>query len=152
MYYQTVFYYIITENFVNTELSTLNPNKSYGIDGIKARFLKDASSEIKGPITHIINLSIDTNKVPTEFKYARVKPLFKKGNRNLVENYRPVSILSVVSKILEKAIYVQFEKYLNDHNLLYSQQSGFRSMHSTDTCLIDLMDYFHTNMEFPART
>ena len=63
-----------------------------------------------------------------------------------MENYRPVSILSVVSKILEKAIYVQFEKYLNNNNLLYSQQSGFRSKHSTDTCLIDLMDYLHTNV------
>ena len=124
----------------------MNSKKSYGVDGIQARFLKDAASEIKGAITYIINLSIDTNEVPTEFKYARIKPLFKKGNRNLVENYRPVSILSVVSKILEKAIYVQFDKYLNKNNLLYSQQSGFRCQHSTDTCFIDLMDYLHSNI------
>ena len=85
----------------------MNPNKSCGIDGIPARFLKDAAAEIKEPITCIVNVSIDTNEeVPNDFKYARIKPLFKKGNRNLVENYRPVSILSVVSKILEKAIYV----------------------------------------------
>ena len=111
---------------MNTELSRLNPNKSYGIDGIQARFIKDSASEIKVAISHIINLSIDTNVVPTEFKYARVKPLYKKGNRNQVENYRPISILSVVSKVLEKAIYIQFEKYLNDKNLLYCYQSGFR--------------------------
>ena len=136
----------ITDNFVNRELSCLNINKSSGIDEIQARFLKDAASEIKEPITYIVNLSIDTNEVPNDFKYARIKPIFKKGNKNLVENYRPVSILSVVSKILEKAIYIQLEKYLNDNNLLYSQQSGFRSKHSTDTCLIDLMDYLHTNV------
>ena len=68
----------VTENFVNTELSRLNPKKSYGIDGIQSKFIKDAASEIKGPITFIINLSISSNVVPNEFKYARVKPLFKK--------------------------------------------------------------------------
>ena len=136
----------VSENFVNTELSRLNPNKSYGIDGIQARFIKDSASEIKVAITHIINLSIDTNVVPTEFKYARVKPLHKKGNRNQVENYRPISILSVVSKVLEKAIYIQFENYLKEKNILYCYQSGFRKNHSTDTCLITLMDYLHTNI------
>ena len=132
--------------FVNTELSRLNPNKSYGMDGIQAKFVRDAASEIKVAITHIINLSIDTNVIPNELKYARVNPLHKKGNRNLVENYRPISILSVVSKVLEKAIYIQFEKYLKDNNLLYCYQSGFRKKHSTDTCLIDLMDYLHKNI------
>ena len=136
----------VTENFVNTELSRLNPNKSYGMDGIQAKFVKDAASEIKVAITHIINLSIDTNVVPNGLKSARVNPLHKKGNRNLVENYRPISILNVISKVLEKAIYIQFEKYLKDNNLLYCYQSGFRKNHSTDTCLINLMDYLHTNI------
>ena len=61
---------LITDNFVNRELSCLDPNKSCGIDGIQAKFLKDAASEIKGPITYIINLSISTNEVPIELKYA----------------------------------------------------------------------------------
>ena len=116
----------ISENFVNTELSKLNVNKSYGMDGIQARFIKDSASEIKIPITHIINLSIDTNIVPTDFKYARVKPLYKKGKMNQVENDRPISILSIVSKGLEKVIYYQFEKYLNENKILYSYQSRFR--------------------------
>ena len=136
----------ITENFVNTELTKLNANKSYGIDGIQARFIKDSASEINAPIAYIINLSIDTNVVPTDFKFARVKPLYKKGSMNKVENYRPISILSVVSKVLEKAIYFQFEKYLKDKKILYCFQSGFRKNHSTDTCLINLMDYLHTNI------
>ena len=136
----------VSENFVNTELSKINPNKSYGIDGIQARFIKDSASEIKLPITYIINLSIDSNTVPTDFKYAKVTPLYKKGNKSQVENYRPISILSVVSKVLEKAIYFQFEKYLKENNILYSYQSGFRKKHSTDTCLIDLMDFLHTNI------
>ena len=67
----------VTDNFVNSELCRLNPKKSYGIDDIQAKFIKDAASEIKGPITYIINLSILSNTVPNEFKFARVKPLFK---------------------------------------------------------------------------
>ena len=146
MYASDHFYLHVSENFVNTELSKINPNKSYGIDGIQARFIKDSASEIKLPITYIINLSIDSNTVPTDFKYAKVTPLYKKGNKSQVENYRPISILSVVSKVLEKAIYFQFEKYLKENNILYSYQSGFRKKHSTDTCLIDLMDFLHTNI------
>ena len=74
-------------------------------------------------------------------KTARVKPLYKK-NRNIdVGNYRPVSILSVVSKILEKAVYVQLESYLVENNIIYEYQSGFRSSFSTETCLIHLLDH-----------
>ena len=136
----------VSDNFVNTELAKLNTNKSYGVDGIQARFLKDSASEIKLPITYIINLSIATNVFPTEFKFARVKPLHKKGSTSQIENYRPISILNVVSKILEKSIYIQLEKYLNDKKLLYCFQSGFRKNHSTDTCLINLIDYLHMNI------
>ena len=136
----------VSESFINAELSRLNPKKSYGIDGLQAKFIKDAASEIKGPITFIVNLSISSNIVPNEFKYARIKPLYKKGNRNLPENYRPVSILTVISKVLEKAIFVQLEKYLKVNDLLYSHQSGFRKKHSTDTCLINLLDYLRTNI------
>ena len=136
----------VSESFINAELSRLNPKKSYGIDGLQSKFIKDAASEIKGPITFIVNLSISSNIVPNEFKYARIKPLYKKGNRNLPENYRPVSILTVISKVLEKAIFVQFEKYLKVNDLLYSHQSGFRKKHSTDTCLINLLDYLRTNI------
>ena len=90
--------------------------------------------------SHLINLSIDTGIVPDELKYAKVKPLYKKNSRLDAGNYRPVSILCIVSKILERAVYVQVEDYLLKNNLLYSNQSGFRKAYSTDTCLIDLTD------------
>ena len=87
-------------------------NKSTGLDNISAKFLKDGVDIIKYPIKHIINTSITTNSVPDDFKFARVKPLFKKNNRHDVGNYRPVSILTVVSKILERAVYIQIDTYL----------------------------------------
>ena len=130
----------ISEDFVLKELRKLNPTKSSGIDGIKPRFLKDGAKIINSAITHIINLSIVTETVPDLLKQAIVKPLYKKGSRLEVGNYRPVSLLCIISKILEKAVYVQLEKYLIDNNLLYEYQSGFRKSYSTDTCLINLMD------------
>ena len=82
-------------------------------------------------------MSISDNCVPDAMEIARVKPLYKKNSNLDVGNYRPVSILSVVSKILEKAIYIQLEAYLVKNNI-YDYQSGFRSSVSTDTCLIHL--------------
>ena len=86
-------------------------------------------------------MSIGTHFVPDELKYAIVKPLFKKNSRLDVGNYRPVSILPIISKILERAIYVQIEAYLKEKELLYEYQSGFRKSHSTDSCLTNLSDY-----------
>merc|ERR1739840_50068 len=134
----------VSEDFVYRELCKLNPNKSTGIDGIKSKFLKDGANVIKSVITHIVNLSIETETVPDELKSAIVKPLFKKNSRLEAGNYRPVSILCIVSKIIERAIYVQVQDYLKDNKLLYEFQSGFRKSYSTDTCLINLMDHIRT--------
>ena len=90
-------------------------------------------------------MSISENCVPDDMKEARVKPLFKKGSNLDVGNYRPVSILSIISKILERAIYTQLEEYLEDNNLLCELQSGFRNSYSTDTCLVHLMDHIRNN-------
>ena len=136
----------VSENFVNTELSQLNIHKSTGFDEIPARFLKDASSETKGVITYLINLSIHTNIFPDELKFAKVKPIFKKNKKTEIENYRPVSVLSIISKVLERAVFIQLDQYLNVNKILYSHQSGFRKGHSTDTCLVSLMDYLNKSI------
>ncbi len=110
-------------------------NKSTGLDGIPARFLKDAAEVVARPLTHIINLSIRTQIFPDKMKMAKVKPLYKKKSRLQAGNYRPVSVLSVPSKILEKAVFKQLNGYLTANDLLYYFQSGFRGKYSTDTCL-----------------
>ena len=78
---------------------------------------------------------------------ARVIPLFKKGNKLDTGNYRPVSILCSTSKIIERLIYEQISKYLYEHNLLFEFQSGFRTSHSTDTCLLYLTDYIKQEVD-----
>ena len=136
----------VTEDFVFKELNQLQEHKSTGLDGISPRFLKDGSEVLKIPITHIVNRSITTSTVPDDFKVARVSPLFKKNSSLEVSNYRPVSVLNTVSKILEKSVYVQFEDYLCTNNLLYQYQSGFREYFSTNTCLVYLTDYIKTEI------
>ena len=80
--------------------------------------LKDGANELKGVLTYIINLSIDTETILDEMKFAKVKPLFKKGSRLDASNYRTVSILPIISKILERAVYKQIVGYLDKNNLL----------------------------------
>jgi len=88
--------------------------KSTGLDNIPARFIKDGAIFLKIPITFIINKSIVDEEVPTELKAARVKPLFKKNIQTDVGNYRPVSSLCIVSKVLERCVYNQLESFFSE--------------------------------------
>ncbi len=92
------------------------------------------------------NLLITTRTVPDALKEALVTPIHEKGDILNVTNDRPVSILCIVSKILERAIYTQVEQHLKEHNILYKYQSGFRKSYSIDTCLIHLIDHIRTHM------
>ena len=131
----------VCNDFIFKELCSLNVSKSTGLDSIPARFLKDAAEIITGPITFIVNMSLRSGTFPNELKKAKVIPLYKKKSRLDAGNYRPVSVLSIVSKILEKAVFNQLNKYLVEKNLIYQFQSGFRGSYSTDTCLIHLQDH-----------
>lgn len=135
----------VSEEYIFSVIMRLGVNKSTGLDCLPARFIIDGAPILKGPITHVINLSISTSEVPEGFKEARVKPLYKKNNRQEVGNYRPVSILNIISKVLERAVYDQLSDYLRLNNVIYDFQSGFRGDYSTDTCLIYLIDLLKTN-------
>ena len=138
---------ILSEDQVLKYLTKLSVNKSTGLDGIPSKFVRDSASIIACPLTHIINLSLVQGVVPDDLKSARVVPLFKKNDKTEVGNYRPVSILCILSKIFERVVYDQVDLYLNDKNLLYKFQSGFRKRFSTDTCLIHLSDYIKFEMD-----
>ena len=107
-------------------LQSLNSNKVY-IKSPPPRFLKDGAKFITAPLTYIISLSISQGKIPSELKSAKITPIYKKQNKAEAGNYRPISILSAVSKLFEKAVYDQLNKYLTDHHLLHEYQSGSRS-------------------------
>ena len=118
------------------ELSRLKVTKASGPDGITARRLKDAAPVIAKPITYLVNLTISKGLIPAEWKDARVTPIFKSGARNDVNNYRPISVLPPVSRIMERAIQVQLLAFLTEHDLLSDYQSGFREKHSTETAVV----------------
>ncbi|KAK1898792.1 putative RNA-directed DNA polymerase from transposon X-element [Dissostichus eleginoides] len=138
---------MVTTAEVLKKLSALQPNKATGHDNIPSKFLRDSAAAITPVITHIINLSIKQGHVPKDFKIARVTPLHKKGSKLDPGNYRPVSILTSISKVMEKIVYEQDEKYLAEKNLIYEFQSGFRTSHSTDTCLLYLNDHIKQEVD-----
>jgi hypothetical protein len=92
------------------------------------------------PLTHVLNLSITQGVVPNELKIAKIIPLFKHGDSKLMKNYRPISVLPVFSKILEKLVYKRTIEFIKKHNILYAYQFGFREKHSTALALALLSD------------
>ena len=94
-----------------------------------------------------INLSISTNSFPDHWQIAKVTPLHNGGARNDSNNYRPISVLPILSKILEKHVASSLPVFLRHNNLLYDQQSAFRTGHSTETALIRLTDQILKNMD-----
>ena len=138
---------LVTADKVLKLLTELNPQKATGLDGLPAKFLKDGASTIAKPLTHIINMSIISGQFPKELKCAKIVPIYKKKLKTDPGNYRPVSILSIISKILEKVVWEQLSEYLECNNLMYDLQSGFRQSFSTDSCLIHLSDYILNNQD-----
>jgi len=113
------------------------PNKQCSTYPIPTWIIKDSIAVFKHVITKIVNWSIKSSKVPSLFKKAIVTPLLKKTNLNPdnLKNYRPVSNLSFISKVLEKVISLQLDEYKNDNNLYETMQSAYRKKHSTETAL-----------------
>ena len=132
---------------VTQQLSNLKISKSTGVDNIPAKALKLAASIIAPSLTWIFNLSIRTGIYVNEWKKVRVVPIYKSNYRQRCGNYRPISILPVVSKILERSVFSQIYKFLNDNSLLSKYQSGFRTKNSTLTALLQMCDTFYENMD-----
>ena len=101
------------------------------------RLIKEIKTEI---IPCIFNQSLNTGIFPEKLNIAKVIPIHKKGYLNDVSNYRPISLLPSISKILEKLIFKQLSTYLNEHKVLYASQYGFRAGHSTELASIELID------------
>ena len=92
------------------------------------------------PISELCNLSMTLESFPNSCKIAKLKPLFKKGSKTHSSNFRPISLLSFLSKVFERVVRDQTEEFFSLNKILYDYQSGFRKNHSTDTCLSFLND------------
>ena len=130
----------ISEEEVLGLLTRLNINKSAGTDNIGPKVLKIAAPIIFKPLTHIINLSIATCTFPDKLKEAKITPIYKKGDKSIPSNYRPISILPTLSKIFEKHLASQIRNFLSDFDLLVKEQSGFREHHSCMSALTKMTE------------
>ena len=110
-------------------------NKATGIHDIPNKILKDNVSILSPYLEEIFNFSIKTGVFPNEFKIGKVTPIFKSGEKEDLNNYRPISVLPTIARVFEKLLYNQLYKFFTENQLLGDQQYGFRSLHSTALAL-----------------
>ena len=128
-------------------LAKLKSTKSPGHDNLSPRLLKDCADVIAKPLAHTINLSLKTSLVPNKLKIAKVIPLHKSGNKALPDNYRPISVLPVLSKILDRVIYEQIADYLENDKMLTSCQFSFRRRYNTELAVTLFTDNIRRTMD-----
>jgi hypothetical protein len=121
-------------------ISELNPSKSTGPFSVPTKILKIIKKFIVNPLQAIFNLSFVNGTVPDKFKIAKVIPVFKQGSDLCVNNYRPISLLSVFNRILEKLMFSRLMDHIDKYDILYQKQFGFRSKHSTLHSILSITD------------
>ena len=114
-----------------------------GPDGISSRMLRSTAYAISSPLTNIFNLSSSIDQIPDNWKTSNIVPVYKSGNPKLVSNYRPISLLSLPSKLLERIVHTRLMQHLLLNNLLSSAQFGFSPHSSTQEALISATTAWH---------
>ena len=128
-------------------IKSLKSTNSKGSDGITYRFLIDSLPVLQFYILIIVNTSIVTGKYPDPWKHPHIVPIFKSGDADNVANYRPISLLPIISKILEKIVANQLIAFLENNNLISKSQHGFRPHLSTETALLTITNKIYENIE-----
>ena len=131
---------LVTSNFVKIQLQNLKTSKAIGLGKISARLLKDSADIIAPSLQALINRSFLEGKFPNNWKSAKIVALFKSGDKSNCDNYRPISILPTISKIIERAVHKQFYEFLQLNNLLFKDQFEFRNKMSTSSAPLQFTD------------
>ena len=142
---------ISNEQLTNEELdkafSSLKRNKSNGFDDISANILLDTKQQIFDPLKYIFSLSLKNGIFPDLLKIAKITPIFKKGDKAELSNYRPISVLPAISKLLERVVYNRIYGHLISNQLLYKKQFGFQKDCSTDYAILELVNEITNSFE-----
>ena len=125
----------------------MNSKKSSGHDGLSLNLLKDIKLELAKPITLIINQSLNTGIFPDKLKIAKITPIHKQNDKTRIDNYRPISLLLAISKIIERAMFYQITTYFNINKLFHNNQYGFRKKYSTELAALEVIDRITCNMD-----
>ena len=139
----------LSEKEFQAAFQTIKANKAAGFDDINSNIIKSSYDQLFTPLFHICNISLKYGCFPDRMKIAKVKPLFKSDEREIVSNYRPISILPVFSKLLERIMYNRIYSHVQDNHLLYNKQFGFQKECSTEYAILQLtkeiLDSFEAN-------
>lgn len=143
----TIYLQPTTHNEVGNIIMSLKNKNSFGFDGITAKILKKVCDEVKEPLTTLINTSISTGTFPSLLKLATVIPIYKNGDPQDIKNYRPISLLSIFSKVFEKVLYDRIMGFLSHFNLISEEQHGFCANKSTETAGFQLAEFVHKELD-----
>ena len=133
-------------------MEKLQPHKAMGPDQLHPRVLKELAQDIAPILQVIFTKSLSSSEVPADWRSAYVTPIYKKGERYLASNYRPVSLTCIASKIMEHIVCKHILNHLEDHNILIDNQHGFRSKRSTETQLISFAQDIYNNLRKNQQT
>ena len=137
----------VTSDDVEKCIKSIRNDCSTGYDNIPASFIKPISEYISSPLTFIINNFIKEAKFPSQWKIARISPIPKVSTPSELKDYRPVSILPILSKVYEKLVLKQITQFIEEQNVYHKYQSGFRKHHSTSKILTKLYDDIKNSMK-----
>ena len=144
---QKLSFHSVTPSEICKCLRKLRRKTAHGIDELAPNLLKDVANEISKPLTFIINKSLSSGIVPDLRKILKVRPLYKSDSKSDFSNYRPISVLPCLSKVLEQVVHRQLSNYLEKHYLLKSSQFGFRPRRSTELACNLLVDDIRKNID-----
>ena len=137
----------VTKEQIINIINNLSSNKAHGYDGISVSILKLCAAEVASPLQIIFQDCINSGIFPDCWKYANVQPIHKNNSRQIISNYRPISLQPICSKILEKIVFDQVYAFLNTNNLLSVNQSGFRPGDSTIYQLLSITSTIYDSFE-----
>ena len=130
----------IDEGYVASLIDRLKNKESSGIDKLSYKHIKATKNVIAKPLTLMINQMFNTGIFPDKLKQSKVSPISKANDKELLSNYRPISVLSSMSKLYKYPISDQLTQYLIDNNLFSSNQYGFHAQHSTELAALNIVD------------
>jgi hypothetical protein len=133
-------------------INRLNNTPAVGWDGIPTTIIKSAKRILIPALVHVFNLCLESGVFPQAFKIAILHPIYKSGDRGSVNNYRPISILTAFSKILEKILNKRLLDFLDSHNIIAENQYGFRKNKSTEDAVLNLTEAVVRNLEHSLKT
>jgi len=128
-------------------LMKLKRKKAPGCDDIPTSLIVDGANEIAGPLSKLINRCMEMAIFPSTEKCSKITPVYKSGERTIMDNYRPISVLPVISKVFERVVHNQLYDYLEANNMLSERQFGFRKRSSTQHAVTFFSDFIRTNMD-----